>query len=172
MMITTALAPVLAAGGASRVLILTSRLHQPGSRGMPVDFDFGDPNLERGYHRERAYKNSKLAAIWVAHELDQRLPALVTCNAICPGFVPSNAASYAASWQRLLLRYVLPIFAFTRTADEAAADVIWAIDTNELAGIGGQYIVDRAVASPSPEAANAASARRFWDLAEGLVQRL
>jgi NAD(P)-dependent dehydrogenase (short-subunit alcohol dehydrogenase family) len=170
MLITTALAPALAAADASRVLILTSRLHQPSSRGMPVDFDFDDPNLERGYHRDRAYKNSKLAAIWVARELDRRLPASVTCNAICPGFVPSTAAAYATSWQRLLLRYVLPRFSFTRTVDEAAEDVIWALDTNELDGIGGQYILDRTLASPSPQAADPALARRFLDLAERLIE--
>jgi retinol dehydrogenase 12 len=170
MVITAALAPALAAARASRVLILTSRLHQPGSRGTPVDFDFDDPNLERGYHPDRAYKNSKLAAIWVARELDQRSPASVTCNAICPGFVPSTAAAYATSWQRLLLRYVLPRFSFTRTVDEAAEDVIWALDTNELDGIGGQYILDRTLASSSPQAADPALARRFWDLAERLIE--
>jgi NAD(P)-dependent dehydrogenase (short-subunit alcohol dehydrogenase family) len=170
MVITTALAAALAAARASRVLILTSRLHQPGSRGTPVDFDFDDPNLERGYHRDRAYKNSKLAAIWVASELDQRLPASVTCNAICPGFVPSTAAAYTTSWQRLLLRYVLPRFSFTRTVDEAAEDVIWALETNELDGIGGHYILDRTLASPSPQAADPALARRFWDLAERLIE--
>jgi NAD(P)-dependent dehydrogenase (short-subunit alcohol dehydrogenase family) len=170
MLITRALAAALATASSSRALILTSRLHQPGSRGMPVDFDFDDPNLERGYHRDRAYKNSKLAAIWVAHELDQRLPASVTCNAICPGFVPSTAAAHATSWQRLLLRYVLPRFSFTRTVDEAAADVIWALDTTELDGIGGQYILDRTLVSPSPQAADPALARRFWDLAERLIE--
>jgi len=170
MLITTALASALAAARASRVLILTSRLHQPGSRGVPVDFDFDDPNLERGYHRDRAYKNSKLAAIWVARELDRRLPASVTCNAICPGFVPSTAAAYANSWQRLLLRYVLPRFSFTRTVEEAAEDVIWALDAGELDGIGGQYILDRTLASPSPQAADPSLARRFWDLAERLIE--
>jgi NAD(P)-dependent dehydrogenase (short-subunit alcohol dehydrogenase family) len=172
MMITTALAPALGASRSSRVLILTSRLHQPGSRGTSVGFDFDDPNLERDYHPDRAYKNSKLAAIWLSRELDQRLPASVSCNAICPGFVPSTAASYATSWERLLLRYVLPRFSFTRTVDEAAADVVWALDSDELAGVGGQYILDRTIASPSPEAADAVLAKRFWALAEGLVERM
>jgi NAD(P)-dependent dehydrogenase (short-subunit alcohol dehydrogenase family) len=52
-LLTTALLPALAAAPSSRVLISTSRLHQPGSRGMPVDFDFDDPNLEHGYDQDR-----------------------------------------------------------------------------------------------------------------------
>jgi retinol dehydrogenase 12 len=156
----------------SRVLILTSRLHQPGSRGMPVGFDFDDPNLEHGYDQDRAYKNSKLAAIWAARELNRRLPPSVTCNAICPGFVPGSAASYASGWQRPLLRYVLPRFSFTRTVDEAAADVIWALDADELSGVGGQYLIDRSIASSSAEAADPALARRFWHLAENLLKQI
>jgi NAD(P)-dependent dehydrogenase (short-subunit alcohol dehydrogenase family) len=170
-LLTTALLPALAAAPASRVLILTSRLHHPGSRGAPVDFAFDDPNLEHGYDRDRAYKNSKLAAIWVARELDRVLPPSVTCNAICPGFVPSTAASYATGWQRLILQYVLPRFAFTRTVDEAAADVIWALDADELSGVGGRYLADRSIASPSAEATDPALARRFWHLAESLLKQ-
>jgi hypothetical protein len=29
---------------------------QPGSRGRPVSFDFGDPQLEHGYDSDRAYR--------------------------------------------------------------------------------------------------------------------
>jgi hypothetical protein len=48
--------------------------------------------------------------------------------------------------------------------------VIWALDTTELDGIGGQYILDRTLVSPSPQAADPALARRFWDLAERLIE--
>jgi NAD(P)-dependent dehydrogenase (short-subunit alcohol dehydrogenase family) len=104
LLLTTALEAALAAAPAARVLIVTSQLHQPGSRGDEVDFDFDDPNLEHGYSPDRAYKNSKLAAIWVAKELDRRLPKSVTCDAICPGFVPSTAAQYATGRDRFLLQ--------------------------------------------------------------------
>jgi hypothetical protein len=53
----------------------------------------------------------------------------------------------------------------------AAADVIWALDADELSGVGGQYLIDRSIASPSAEAADAALARRFWYLAEGLLKQ-
>ena len=76
------------------MITVCSRLHLPGSRGGPVDFDFDDPQLERGYHPDRAYKNSKLAALWFTYELQRRLgQPPITANAVCPGFVPATAAA-------------------------------------------------------------------------------
>jgi NAD(P)-dependent dehydrogenase (short-subunit alcohol dehydrogenase family) len=169
LLLTVALEPLLAAASTAKVLILTSRLHMPGSRGDPVDFDFTDPNLEHGYSPDRAYKNSKLAAIWVAKELDRQLPPTVRCDAVCPGFVPTTAAAYVTGWRRVLLRNVLPRFKFATTVERAAADVIWALDAPELAGHGGQYLVDRQVAEPSPDACDEAKAHRFWMLSDQLI---
>ena len=168
MALTTALEPALAAAPTARVLTLTSRLHQPGSRGDAVDFAFGDPNLEHGYSPDRAYKNSKLAAIWISSELNRRLPATVTSDAICPGFVPTTAAAYTTGWQRFLLRRILPRLSFTTTVEQAAADVAWALDAPELAGSGGRYLADRQIAVPSKDARDHMKARRFWELATTL----
>ncbi len=55
------------------VVTVGSRLHMPGSRGKPVDFDFDDFQLEHGYNPDRAYKNSKLAVLWFTYELQRRL---------------------------------------------------------------------------------------------------
>lgn len=169
LLLTRALEPALAAAPAGRVLTLTSRLHLPGSRGAPVAFSFADPQLEHGYSPDRAYKNSKLAAIWVSEELDTRLPGTVTADAICPGFVPVTAAAYASGWQRFLLRRVLPRLRFTRTVEQAAADVAWALDAPELAGPGGRYLADRRIAEASEEARDPVRARRFWELALSLT---
>jgi retinol dehydrogenase 12 len=166
--LTTELVPILAAAPTARVLIVTSRLHHPGSHGEPVDFSFDDPNLEHGYSPDRAYKNSKLAAIWVSSELNRRLPPTVTTDAICPGFVPTTAAGYTTGWQRFLLRRILPRLSFTTTVEQAAADVAWALDAPELAGSGGHYLADRQVAEPSKDARDTGMARRFWELAATL----
>jgi retinol dehydrogenase-12 len=168
MLLTIALEPALRAS-AAKVLIVTSRLHMPGSHGDPVSFDFSDPNLKHDYSPDRAYKNSKLAAIWVIKELDRRMAPTVRCDAVCPGFVPATAAVYVTGWQRFLLRRVLPLFRFATTVEQAAADVVWALDAPELAGQGGQYLVDRRVAEPSRDACDEAKARQFWTLADQLI---
>ena len=57
-LLTRLLLPALERSPSARVVTVSSRLHLPGSRGEPVHFDFDDPQLERGYHPDRAYKNS------------------------------------------------------------------------------------------------------------------
>ena len=94
---------------------INARVTSTGFSRRRRDFAFDDPNLEHGYSPDRAYKNSKLAAIWVSNELNRRLPATVTADAICPGFVPTTAAAYTSGWQRFLLRRILPRLSFTTT---------------------------------------------------------
>lgn len=91
-LLTRLLLPALERSEAARVVTVGSRLHLPGSRGAPVDFDFADVQLEHGYHPDRAYKNSKLAVLWFTYELQRRLEGRpITANAVCPGFVPTTA---------------------------------------------------------------------------------
>ncbi len=163
MRLTEGLAPLLSDD--ARVLALTSRLHLPGTRGDEVGFRFDDPDLDQGYSADRAYKNSKLALIWVCRELDRRLPAGVTCNAICPGFAPSTAVPYTSGRLRFVLKHVLPRLPFTVTVEQAAADVLWALSAPELVGRGGLYLADRKVAQPSEDADDNEQAALFWALA-------
>ena len=167
LLLTQLLAPALAP--TAKVLGLTSRLHLPGSRGDEVDFSFDDPNLDHGYSPDRAYKNSKLALIWVCRELDRRLADGVAVQAVCPGFAPETASQYATGRRtRFLMRHVLPHLPFTVTVDQAADDVLWALEAPELAGRGGLYLADRAIADASPDADDPAQAARFWQLAHEL----
>ncbi|HET9646898.1 MAG TPA: SDR family NAD(P)-dependent oxidoreductase [Microlunatus sp.] len=169
MLLTERLMPLLAP--AARVLCMTSRLHRPESRGDAVRFDPDDPNLDRGYSPDRAYKNSKLALIWVAEELDRRVPEGVTCNAVCPGFVPRTAAPYTKGLLKFELRFILPRLPFTVSVEQAAEDVLWALDDASLAGRGGLYLTDRAVAEPSADARDLDQADRFWTLGHALWGR-
>ncbi len=166
MLLTEELGPVLAPD--ARVVSLTSRLHETGSRGDPVAFDGEDPNLDHGYNPDRAYKNSKLALLWVSTELNRRLPDHITSNAVCPGFAPTTAAQYTRGWMRFKLRWIVPRLPFAVTVEQAAADVLWALDASELDGRGGLYLKDRSVATPSTDAQDPDQAARFWSLAHAL----
>jgi len=165
-LLTSLIAPLLSAN--ARVVSLTSRLHLPGSRGEQVDFDFADPNLDHGYHPDRAYKNSKLALIWVSTALDAALPTGVTSNTVCPGFAPVTAARHTRGWMRFKLRFIVPRLPFAVSVEQAAADVLWALDAPQLAGRGGLYLADRTVAEASPQAADPQLARDFVELARRL----
>jgi NAD(P)-dependent dehydrogenase (short-subunit alcohol dehydrogenase family) len=169
-LLTKLLLPSLERAPAARVVCVSSRLHLPGSRGVPVDFDFDDPLLERGYHPERAYKNSKLAMLWFAFELNRRLASRkITANAVCPGFVPVTAAESTAGFQKWLMRKVLVHMPFAVRVEDAAGSFAFMAADPSLEGVGGKLFGEKHPIDASPDARDEAKARRFWDWACGRV---
>lgn len=170
-LMTALLLPALERTASARIVSVSSRRHLPGSRGVPVDFDFDDPQLERGYHPDRAYKNSKLAVLWFTYELQRRLaPRAITANAVCPGFVPTTAAASAHGAKRLFMTTVLPHMPFAVSV-EAAADsfAFMAVDPS-IEGVGGRFFGECRPIDSSPESRDVEKARRFWELAAGLTE--
>jgi NAD(P)-dependent dehydrogenase (short-subunit alcohol dehydrogenase family) len=169
-LLTALLLPALELAPAARVVTVSSRLHLPDSRGARVDFDFDDPQLERGYNPDRAYKNSKLAVLWFTYELQRRLAGTsITANAVCPGFVPTTAAASTAGPMRLLMSLVMPHMPFaTSVADATDSFVFMALDPS-LDGVGGGFYGERHPIESSPQSHDVEQARRFWRLAEQLT---
>lgn len=169
-LLTALLRPALELAPAARVVTVSSRLHLPGSRGAPVDFDFDDPQLQRGYNPDRAYKNSKLAALWFTYELQRRLSGTsITANAVCPGFVPTTAAASTTGPMRLLMSVVMPHMPFaTSVADATDSFTFMALDPS-LDGVGGAFYGERHPVESSPQSRDVEQARRFWRLAEQLT---
>jgi NAD(P)-dependent dehydrogenase (short-subunit alcohol dehydrogenase family) len=169
-LLTGLLLPSLQRSPSARIVTVSSRLHLPGSRGAPVDFDFADPQLERGYGPDRAYKNSKLAVLWFTYELQRRLPRRpITANAVCPGFVPATAADSAHGAKRLFMKTLLPHMPFARSIDEATDSLVFMAVDPSIEGIGGKFFGERKPISSSPESYDVDRARRFWELAAGLT---
>jgi len=169
-LLTALLLPALERSVSARVVTVSSRLHLPGSRGAPVDFDFDDPQPEHGYHPDRAYKNSKLAVLWFTYELQRRLdPRPITVNSVCPGFVPTTAAASTTGVMRLVMSSVMPHMPFA-TSVEAATDsfVFMAVDPS-LEGGGGKFFGERHPIESSPQSRDTDQSRRFWGLAERLT---
>ncbi|MFV8754903.1 SDR family NAD(P)-dependent oxidoreductase [Nannocystaceae bacterium ST9] len=168
-LLTHELAPRLGTTGGPvpRVVCVSSRLHMPGSRGPSVAFDFDDPNLERGYDPDRAYKNSKLALLWFTYELARRFPPpRLAAHGVCPGFVPRTAAESTHGATRLLLRYVLPLMPFaTSIADAVESLRFMAVDAS-LDATTGDFWADGKPSESSPQSHDESDARRFWAFAE------
>jgi NAD(P)-dependent dehydrogenase (short-subunit alcohol dehydrogenase family) len=169
-LLTALLRPALELAPAARVVTVSSRMHLPGSRGAPVDFDFDDPQLQRGYNPDRAYKNSKLAVLWFTYELQRRLAGTaITANAVCPGFVPTTAAASTTGPMRLLMTFVMPHMPFaTSVADATDSFDFMALDPS-LDGVGGAFYGERHPIESSPQSRDVEQARRFWRLAERLT---
>ncbi len=169
-LLTGLLLPKLERAPAARVVMVSSRQHMPGSHGAPVDFDFNDPQLEHDYDPDRAYKNSKLAALWFTYELQRHLlPRPITANAVCPGFVPTTVAASTHGAMRLFMTFVLPRMRFATSVDAATDSFVFMAVDPSLEGVGGKFFGEQHPIESSAESHDPDRARRFWDLAAGLT---
>lgn len=169
-LLTSLLLPALARAPSARVVTVSSRLHMPGSRGQPVDFDFDDPQLEHGYNPDRAYKNSKLAVLWFTYELQRRLEGSpINANAVCPGFVPTTAAASTRGLMRLAMTLVMPHMPFATSVDAATDSLVYMAVDPSLDGVGGKFYGECRPIESSPQSRDLEQARRFWNLAERLT---
>lgn len=165
-LLTRLLEPSLGRSASARVVMVSSRLHLPGSRGAPVDFDFDDPQLERGYDPERAYKNSKLAGLWVTYELARRSDGTnLTANAVCPGFVPVTAAESVTGMARFVLKYVLRFAPFATSLSDAGASLKWCAVDPSIAAARAKFFADKQEMASSEESRDVEKAARFCALA-------
>ncbi len=169
-LLTGLLLPALEKAPSARVVTVSSRLHLPGSRGEPVDFDFADPQLEHDYNPDRAYKNSKLAVLWFTYELQRRLPPRpITANAVCPGFVPATAAASTHGAMHVVMTHLMPHMPFATSVDDATESLAFMALDPSLDGVGGKFFGERHPIESSPESLDIDRAQRFWNLAADLT---
>ncbi len=169
-LLTGLLLPALERSPEARIVNVSSRRHLPESHGAPVDFNLDDPMLEHGYDPDRAYKNSKLAVLWVTYEQARRLAGRpVTANAVCPGFVPMTASDSARGAKRLFMRTILVRMPFAVSVGDAADSFVFMATDPSLAGMSGGFYGGRRPIESSPDSRDAARAARFWAIAERLT---
>jgi len=164
-LLTRLLTPSLARARAGRVVNVSSRMHLPKSIGPELRFDFDDPNLEKDYDPDVAYKNSKLAMMWVTYGLARRLPAPITANAVCPGFVPKTAAESTHGLMKVVMRTVMPLMPFAHSVDEATDTFVFAALAPELEGVRGKFFGESKEMPSSDESYDVAKQDRFWTFA-------
>jgi NAD(P)-dependent dehydrogenase (short-subunit alcohol dehydrogenase family) len=82
--LTGRLLPLLLKGASPRVVTVSSYAHKVGK----IDFD--DLMGSKGYHRWRAYGQSKLANLLFTHELDRRAHGRLTAVAAHPGYAATH----------------------------------------------------------------------------------
>ena len=162
--LTLALRPILSSP--ARLVWTGSSLHQPDSRGgASVDLRLDDVDLATGYHPHRAYKNSKLAQIWISRELERRFgPDGLHSDVVCPGFVPTTAAARTRGLKRFALRHILPRMPFASSVDEAARRLTEACQA-PLDEPGGRYFHAGQLEEPSADARDPERAAKFYALA-------
>jgi retinol dehydrogenase-12 len=154
----------------ARVITVSSELHNPAYAGGPApDFDYDNLRGEKYYNPQVFYRNSKLANMWFAYELQRRLAgAGVTSNAVCPGFVPAAiAARRKTAIERFFFAQVMTRMPFARSLEQASSSYMVAASDPALEGVGGKFIVDGRQKRSSDESYDEAKARRLWELSWG-----
>lgn len=170
LLLTELLMPALQRTAAARVIAVSSRLHLPGSRGVPVNFDLSDPNLERGYHPQRAYKNSKLALLWVVYQLARQLAGTnVTVNAVCPGFVPETVAESFHGFRRFLFKQLLVHMPFATRVGRATDSLVFMAVDSSLARVSGKFYGEQRPLASSQDSYDTAKAQSFWTWAHAAL---
>jgi retinol dehydrogenase 14 len=161
-LLTKLLKDKLVRGAPSRVVAVTSRLHEGEKQ-----FDFDDPMAERKYAGLRAYRQSKLANVMFANELARRWSETgVTSNSVHPGDVATEVTrnSPLLHWAMTTVgRFIL------KSASEGAHDSIRLASDPELEKTSGEYHRDGRARAPSPAALDREACTRLWDLSEKLI---
>ena len=170
--LTARLMPLLRRASGPRVVSVSSLAHRTGS----IDFD--DLQGARVYSPWKAYGQSKLACLMFALELQRRSDAAgwnLLSNAAHPGFARTNLfASGPGGLVSLATGFAAPFFGHSAT--DGARPILFAATSPEARpgayyGPGG-FSELRGAPAPAlimPQARDAATAARLWEVSEKLA---
>lgn len=172
--LTARLLPMLLEHEGSRVVTTSSIAHRTGQ--LLLD----DPHAEQGYDAFERYRQSKLANLLFALELDRRLRAAAapTRSMAChPGLATTDLASDMASWSRWLLPVLRPILnlRFNSPAQGAWPTLMAATDPDLEGGeylgptLRGETAGPAGSARPTTRARDPELAAALWDLSVELT---
>jgi NAD(P)-dependent dehydrogenase (short-subunit alcohol dehydrogenase family) len=165
-LLTNLLLEDLTRSAPARVITVSSELHNPDyARGPGPDFDYDNLRGEKYYNPQVFYRNSKLANMWFAYELQRRLAGSgVTSNAVCPGFVPAAIAARRKSpITRFFYAQIMARMPFARSLEQASDSYLVAATDPMYETIGGKFIVDGKEKRSSDESYDEEKARRLWE---------
>jgi len=151
----------------ARVITVSSELHNPEyAMGPAPDFDYDNLKGEKYYNPQVFYRNSKLANIWFAYELQRRLDSTgVTSNAVCPGFVPAAIAARRKSpIGKFFYAQIMARMPFARSLDQASDSYMIVATDPVLERVGGKFFVDGVEKRSSKESYDEEKALRLWEL--------
>lgn len=184
-LLTELLLDRLKASTPSRVVCVSSVLHV-GSAKETGEIDFDDLDFDkRGYDKERAYTQSKLANVLHALDLSQRLAGSgVTAYSVHPGWVRSNLAKHVMPvWvQNVVMRPFSGMLGMM-SPEDGAQTTLHCLLSDEVVDNSGQYYSqtsllypDKAnrgggwpMESPNPNARDVTQANRLYEKSRALV---
>ncbi|RUP47606.1 hypothetical protein BC936DRAFT_145540 [Jimgerdemannia flammicorona] len=169
LLLTELLLPKLRESAPSRILNVTSSLHEPNPKipGIPTNFDLDNLDGSKQWEFMYAYKNSKLAVIWHTYLLSERLKGSgVAVNCFCPGFVPgTNLNRDAPFLTRFVVKNFMGKLKSAVTIEKATDDYLLYGSNTELEGVTGKYFRDGKESSSSADSYNLEKGKKVWNVA-------
>jgi NAD(P)-dependent dehydrogenase (short-subunit alcohol dehydrogenase family) len=142
----------------ARIITTASQAHQ----GTHIPFD--DLDAERSYRGFGRYGETKLANILFTTELARRLDGTgVTANCFHPGLVATEFNRNNGLLMGLAMTVLRPV---SRSPEKGAETLVWLATSPDIANVSGRYFFDQEQRPPSPEAQDAETARRLWEISE------
>lgn len=168
-------------GPDSRVVVVSSDLHNPSSRSHKkrkaahIDFENLQLLAPGTFDSMLAYKNSKLANVLFSYELDRQLHGSgVTCNSVCPGFIPETRLNRNNKVIRCMLiccfRGLCRCVPITKSTSSGAEGIVFVASDPSVQGVGGKYFKDCVEYDSSPESMDRDVAEKLWKLSHDLIQ--
>jgi NAD(P)-dependent dehydrogenase (short-subunit alcohol dehydrogenase family) len=160
-LLTNLLSDMIKASPSARIINVSSDAHRYGS------VDFNNLEFKRGYFGMKAYARSKLANILFTYELARRLEgSTVTVNALHPGHIATDIYRTNFSVIGPILKWIMGFFALT--PEEGARTSIYLASSPDVAGVTGQYFVEKEAVQSSPMSYDKNLARQLWVVSEQL----
>ena len=148
----------------ARIVTTSSEAHRGRRLKLAEDAGAEPPPASGGFRR---YGETKLANILFTTELARRLAdTAVTANCFHPGLIASGFNRNNGALARVAMTVARP---FMRGPADGARTLVWLVDSPEVSDISGGYFADERLASPSPQASDAAAARALWELSREQV---
>eukprot|EP01112_Ceratiomyxa_fruticulosa_P023533 TRINITY_DN902_c0_g1_i1.p1 TRINITY_DN902_c0_g1~~TRINITY_DN902_c0_g1_i1.p1 ORF type:complete len:300 (+),score=58.76 TRINITY_DN902_c0_g1_i1:160-1059(+) len=153
----------------SRILIVTSELHNPaisGPGGRPAILDFDELN-GRNFDAFYSYKISKLANIYHTYILAEQLKGQgVTVNCFTPGFVPATSLVRGFNvLVRFASKYILRFLSHARDIETATNEYVYYASSYDLKDVTGGYFAQGQKSESSPASHDVEQGKRLWNLA-------
>lgn len=161
-LLTNLLLDELKAGGAARVITVSSQVHSKSA----IPFD--DIHSEQEYSPSGVYRKTKLANVLFTYELARKLEGTgVTANCLHPGVIATkllDAYMGGSTEGGFGSGDVLGA-----SAEEGANAVLYAAAAPELHGVTGKYFVNNAATESAPISYDEDHARKLWEVSAELT---
>lgn len=162
-LLTKVLLDRVKASPSGRIVNVASEAHRRGA------LDFDDLMGEKRFAGWRAYSTSKLANILFTNELARRLgDSHVTTNSLHPGVIASGFARNNGGIVGFFAKLVGP---FLMSSEDGCKTTVFLATDSSVAKTTGKYFDDSKERKPSRAARDEATAKRLWDVSEGLVAK-